>query len=174
MLKISCIYSITNTVNGRAYYGSTINWYARKANHICHLRKGKHANTHLQRAWNHYGEQAFVFAIEIELPLENLLDVEQAYLDNNTDGYNMAAVAGRAIAPGAKRDPAILKRAWATRKTRGYVPYNKGAPKDPERVARGRATWAALSQEQKNKAIANLRKGNVALDQKNQSCNTLL
>lgn len=88
--KVSGIYSITNTVNGKRYYGSSVSVWGRKRQHFHTLRKGTHRNKHLQAAWNLYGKAAFVFALVEEVPVENLLSVEQRYLDANRAGYNVA------------------------------------------------------------------------------------
>lgn len=87
---VSAVYSIANTVNGKKYYGSSVNVWGRKRQHFHKLRAGTHRNAHLQAAWNLYGEVAFVFALEEEAPAEALLAVEQRYLDANHGGYNMA------------------------------------------------------------------------------------
>ena len=58
------VYKITNTVDGKVYVGSTtIDFGWRWSNHKSALRKNKHCNIHLQRAWNKYGESAFTFEV---------------------------------------------------------------------------------------------------------------
>ena len=54
-------YAIKNIVTGEAYVGSTANWRLRKNSHLHLLRKGAHHSVWLQRAWNKYGAQHFVF-----------------------------------------------------------------------------------------------------------------
>jgi len=59
-----CIYTITNTVNGKVYVGQTImSPVKRWQRHTYCLRHGTHGNPHLQSAWTAYGEHAFVFAV---------------------------------------------------------------------------------------------------------------
>ena len=90
-----CIYSIKNKINGNFYIGSAVNFFHRRATHICELRKGKHGNKHLQRAWNKYGEANFeFFVLECVLDKNSLLIVEQSYLDMYKPEYNMCRVAG--------------------------------------------------------------------------------
>jgi group I intron endonuclease len=84
------IYSITNIMNGKIYYGSTHNYYKRKKRHLRILRQGKHHNRHLQAAFNLYGVNSFVFRFELSVFEPFLLFIEQIYLDNNQDGYNIA------------------------------------------------------------------------------------
>ena len=81
MNKTSGIYSITNTTNGKIYYGSSVNTYLRWHQHKHQLKKNIHSNSHLQRAWNEYGEKSFKFQLIEEVQKEQLLDVEQKYLD---------------------------------------------------------------------------------------------
>jgi group I intron endonuclease len=69
MIK-SGIYKITNIINGKLYIGSTINFAKRKADHFFTLRNNKHVNSHLQRSYNKYGEENFIF--EVIERIENL------------------------------------------------------------------------------------------------------
>lgn len=62
-MKQPVIYKIINTVNNKFYVGSTNKQYERFRTHRNKLRLGKHHCTHLQAAWNKYGEQAFVFHV---------------------------------------------------------------------------------------------------------------
>lgn len=76
-----CIYKIINVVNNKFYVGSAVNFEKRKARHLWRLRRGDHANKHLQAAWGKYGEQAFVFAVVQEVPdSEDLLAAENVWL----------------------------------------------------------------------------------------------
>lgn len=89
-MKQCGIYVIENKINGKRYYGSTSNWTKRKNEHLNKLRKRKHANSHLQAAWNKYGESAFIFNFILNVYEHFLLFVEQIYIDNNKSGYNIA------------------------------------------------------------------------------------
>ena len=62
------IYKIINVINNKFYVGSAVNFTARKRRHWWALRSQRHANKHLQAAWNKYGEEAFRFVIVEELP----------------------------------------------------------------------------------------------------------
>lgn len=83
------IYRIVNKRNGKCYYGSSANIEKRFSLHLKTLRNGTHHNTHLQRAWIQYGEDAFVFEMVEECSTDQLLMVEQTYLDSNAGGYNI-------------------------------------------------------------------------------------
>ena len=84
----SGIYQITNTANGNRYIGSSVNIWVRWKAHTSNLRKGKHHNTHLQRAWNLYGEPCFVLTPLILCERFELARYEQAYLDIFKPEYN--------------------------------------------------------------------------------------
>lgn len=93
----SGIYQITNVANGKIYVGSTIDMSMRFYSHKQCLRKGSHCNTHLQRAWDMYGEGSFVFNVLLLCEKDELLRYEQGYLDILQPDYNIAICA---IAPG--------------------------------------------------------------------------
>lgn len=90
----SGIYQITNQTNGKRYIGSATNLKNRWAVHLCALRKGRHYNEHLQRAFKKYGEDAFVFSVLEQVVVENLIVHEQRFLDGLNPEYNMASTAG--------------------------------------------------------------------------------
>lgn len=75
------IYAIEHSSSGRMYIGSAINFSARWRVHRCLLRKGKHHSTHLQSAWNMYGEAAFLFKRLVVCSKENMLMYEQRLID---------------------------------------------------------------------------------------------
>jgi len=87
------IYAIECIVNNKRYYGSTKNWEQRKYRHILELKANKHANKHLQHSWNKYGKDTFRFLWIIDTPYEKLLEIEQIYLDNNIDSFNINPIA---------------------------------------------------------------------------------
>jgi len=95
----SGIYAIINTINGKVYVGSTLNFEGRWDGHRGDLRKDTHCNLYLQRSWDKYGEDAFKFVVcEYVEDVGQLIDREQYWLDWHrlqTDVYNIALVTGR-------------------------------------------------------------------------------
>ncbi len=91
------IYCIENVISGRKYYGSSMNVSKRLTGHKRELKKQIHHNIQLQRSFNKYGVEKFLFYLIEETHFTNrkdLLNYEQTYLDNNIGGYNMAPANG--------------------------------------------------------------------------------
>lgn len=86
------IYCIENQKNGKKYIGQAVDIERRFKLHKSKLRNGKHSNEHLQRAWNKYGEPAFLFYV-IELCDKSSLSEKEIYyislLKTYDNGYNM-------------------------------------------------------------------------------------
>jgi group I intron endonuclease len=59
----SGIYLIVNIINGKVYVGSSKSLKSRRYSHWYRLKRGSHANFHLQNAWNAYGSPSFVFVV---------------------------------------------------------------------------------------------------------------
>lgn len=88
------IYTITNVLTGKRYVGSSSRIQRRWRDHRKALSKGTHHCSHLQRAWNKYGSEKFVFEI-----VEDTTDYfvrEQSWLDATPRDlqYNTSPTAG--------------------------------------------------------------------------------
>lgn len=90
----SGIYQITNQINGKRYIGSAVNLADRWCLHLIQMRRGTHHNSHLQKAFDKYGERAFAVAILEKIEPEMLIEREQYYLDTIHPEYNIAPTAG--------------------------------------------------------------------------------
>ena len=132
---MSGIYQILNTVNGKSYIGSAVNFRTRFRHHRNALRRGTHCNPHLQHAHNKYGPDAFEFLpIErCEAVKEVLEEKEQFWIDqmdvcNPEKGYNICPVAG--TCQGRKCSPEAIERMRNTGKESGFqlghIPWNSG------------------------------------------------
>jgi len=94
------IYKIINVVNNKFYVGSAVNYEKRKARHLWRLRRGDHANKHLQAAWNLYGEKAFLFAVVQEVAeTADLLAAENVWLFEHVGKEYCYNIATDATAP---------------------------------------------------------------------------
>src|SRR5260221_8854899 len=89
----SGIYRITCTVNDRFYIGSAVNLYKRWYDHRFHLSRKTHRNQKLQRAWDKYGEDAFLFEVIEFVLMPFLLMREQYWLDKLNPFFNIARFA---------------------------------------------------------------------------------
>jgi len=69
------IYVITNTITDTVYVGQSVQPESRWRQHRSELRKFNHYNTLFQKAWNQYGESAFIFEVVERLPLQVSKDV---------------------------------------------------------------------------------------------------
>lgn len=60
-MRESGIYRLTNTANGRTYYGISENVAAREGDHLARLARGGHENKDLQADYDLHGRSVFVF-----------------------------------------------------------------------------------------------------------------
>lgn len=93
------IYIIKCNANNKVYIGQSINLKNRLSGHRYQLKKGIHENSHLQNAFNKYGEKCFNYDI-LEIVDEkdytkeklNLLEIKYISLFNSANrdfGYNL-------------------------------------------------------------------------------------
>ncbi len=92
-MNLSGIYIIENKINKKVYVGSTNNFNIRSIHHRHELKYKKHYNKYLQRAWNKYGENNFIFKLIELCDQENLIIKELYYIQkydslNYRKGYN--------------------------------------------------------------------------------------
>lgn len=102
------IYRIRNLKTQSCYYGSSEEIEKRWESHIGKLRKNLHENVILQRAWNKYREENFIFEVMEECEKQSLLKIEQLYLDLNPK-YNIGlkASGGDNISKNPKKNDII-------------------------------------------------------------------
>lgn len=99
-LKHKCgIYQIRNLVNNKLYVGSSNDLLKRKREHFRTLNKEIHCNKKLQRAFDKYSEQNFIFEIiEFVEDKNKLIEYEQYWINtlkSVQEGYNINIVAGK-------------------------------------------------------------------------------
>lgn len=93
------IYKIVCIPTSKVYVGSTKNLRSRWAGHRKELRGLRHHSLLLQRAWNKYGEGAFLFEVlEVVMFVEYLIEREQYWIDmtqcfDPQHGFNRRRVA---------------------------------------------------------------------------------
>ena len=110
LIKKCGIYSIKNVINNKEYIGSSRNLYNRLHEHFHNLKNNKSHNSHLQNAWNKYGEDNFKFEIleiisdieKIENLTELLIKKEESYIikmnsNNRLFGYNSRVICNSSL-----------------------------------------------------------------------------
>jgi len=93
-MRLTGAYKLQNLLNGKCYVGGT-GWRfdLRLRKHCELLKKNKHPNQHLQSDYNYYGVNGFEFDILEFAEKEDIVDVEQKWLDIIKpwiNGYNIA------------------------------------------------------------------------------------
>lgn len=97
-MKISGIYKIQSKIKPeRIYIGSAINISNRWRSHINSLKRNKHDNGRLQNHFNKYGEVDLQFSILLGCPKEDLIKIEQYFLDSYTSWFNICRIAGNVM-----------------------------------------------------------------------------
>lgn len=114
----SGIYEIRNTINGHRYIGSTANLKRRWRKHRSDLNKGRHHSVYLQRAWNKYGDAAFVFEILEKWNIEFLVSMEQWWMNMLSPEYNIAPVARSCLGVKHTEETKANKSAFMIRRFR--------------------------------------------------------
>lgn len=85
------IYKITCTGNNKVYVGQSVAIKRRWREHQKALKNGSHYNKYLQRAYDKYGEQSFVYEILEQCPSSKLNEREAFYIyffNSFKDGFN--------------------------------------------------------------------------------------
>lgn len=79
--RVVFIYTIRFKGTEHVYCGSTFNWVDRKSKHYSELRDGKHVNSFMQNVFNKYGSESFKFQVEVTVPSEYRIKMEQWFID---------------------------------------------------------------------------------------------
>lgn len=90
----SGIYIIRNTINNKVYIGKSVLIKSRLYHHKSALKGKRHKNTHLQKSYNKYGVDSFIFEVLEKCPEEYLsaqeglwINIFQSHLPEY--GYNI-------------------------------------------------------------------------------------
>ena len=147
---VGYIYAIENTVNSRCYIGSTANYKSRWHTHRSRLRNGKHHSFILQRAWDKYGEGAFVFKLLVVCPLEQRIDYENRLMP--LQSYNIARTAKETLVRGGwKHTAEVRQRLSESHKGRKFTEEHR---KNMAQAARNRVYDAAFKEKARQRQIS--------------------
>ncbi len=125
------------------------------------LLAGNHDNQHLQRAWNKYGADNFTFIWLEDVPPNQLLDVEQRYLDGNPDGYNLAKYAGAPM-KGRRQSQKTIQQRVAKLRGRKRTPEQCRRISEAKKGKGNHISGRPCSEETRRK-IADAKKGRCHL-----------
>lgn len=156
------IYSITNIVNYKKYIGQSVNIERRLSNHKWALKHNKHNNDHLQKSFNKYGEDYFVFEIICECDQNQLDEREQFYIElydcmNPHCGYNSES-GGNLHKHHSEASISKMKEVHSGE--RGSM-YGKKHTEATKAIMRNKALGRVLSDETKQK-LSEAHKGKLA------------
>lgn len=162
------VYAIENTVNNRCYIGSASDYKSRWHTHRSTLRRGKHHSFILQRAWDKYGEAAFVFKLLVICPLEQRVEYENYLMP--LQSYNVLRTAKEKLVRGGwhhteefkQKLSVIHKGKTLTREHRQKLSEVARGRKTSDEVrdkARQRQLQLLKSDEYKSKVLAAAEKG---------------
>lgn len=84
------VYQIVNKITGQRYIGSSKNLYKRWKKHQSQLRLQRHENRRLQASYDLHGPAAFHYGVIVFCQEEELLDIEQDWLDAAEPEFNLA------------------------------------------------------------------------------------
>lgn len=180
--KTSGIYAIVNRINGKIYVGSAVNIQERWCAHKNCLRRGVHANSHLQNAWNKYGAGCFTFSVLEYCDKSTLIQREQIYLDNFQPQYNIYLKAGsplgtkhseehkRKIAEGNRGKVVSDEARQKLSEARKGIVFSEEHRRKLSEAAKGRVLSAEvrrkMSEAQKGKVLSDAHKRKLSVARK--------
>jgi group I intron endonuclease len=124
----SGIYKIQSKIKPeRIYIGSSVDIINRWKCHLNGLRKNKQENSKLQNHFNKYGESDLQFSVIVKCEKEDLIKMEQFFIDSYNPYFNIRKIANSNIG---------LKRSYETRQKLsishlGKSTWNKGKKTKP-------------------------------------------
>lgn len=89
----SGVYGIFSKIDDRVYIGSATNFDLRKKTHFDKLKSNVHVNKPLQNFVNKYGIENVEFRILAKCPSEYCIKLEQFFLDNFDNKFNIRIIA---------------------------------------------------------------------------------
>lgn len=108
-MEISGIYQIKSSIKPeRIYIGSSVDVSKRWKDHTYELRKGTHHSQKLQNHFNKYGESDLQYSLLAGSEKEDLIKMEQYFIDLYKPYFNIAPNAGNTL--GKKHRPETITK----------------------------------------------------------------
>jgi len=148
----SGIYIIRNLKNGKFYIGQAVNFRSRWQEHRRKLRLNEHHNSHLQAAWNKYGENFFKFMVLEYCSVDKLDEREQVQLDSHALKDNCYNISLDATAPMRGRKISDEQRAERSIRMRGENHPMFGKPGVMRGKHHSEETRRRMSEAQSNRS----------------------
>lgn len=127
------IYMILNKINSHVYIGSSVNYDKRKQTHNNSLTKNKHHSLYLQRSWNLYGSDNFLFIFLQETNENELMEIEQLYIDLFKPEYNVSKCS-KCPMLGRKHSPETIIKLRNWKRPTGVNNSFYGKKRSPEHI----------------------------------------
>lgn len=158
------IYKIINVLDSKIYVGYATNFRKRKAAHLSDLRKNKHKNIHLQRAFNRDGEVNFKIELIEECLKDELIQKEDFWckkLNTHNDkfGYNLLGTGEKGLIGHSKETCEKISKSKLGKKLSEEHCKNIG-------LAKLGVTYSQEIKDKVKKAVhENCKKGNIKLNE---------
>lgn len=99
-----CVYRIVCFPTGKYYIGKTNDPVRRKRQHFNYLKAGLHHNSHLQRAYSKYGEDAFYFeVVEDGIDAAQINSREIFWIDSNKEHHLLFNLTNGGVGGGKRK-----------------------------------------------------------------------
>lgn len=163
-MRQKVIYKIENRLNGKTYVGKTVNWKKRRSDHLRSLRKNNHHNTHLQAAWNKYGESNFSFKIlDVFDPNFNFcINALERYWIEKLDAFNSGYNKTLGGDGSEGREPSEETRKRMSQSLKGR-PFSEEHRRNISEARKGKSSWSkgVSFSEEHRRNISESHKGKV-------------
>lgn len=152
-MNISGIYKIQSIIKPeRIYIGSAVNINRRWNHHLNDLRKNKHCNRKLQNHFNKYKEGDLQFSILLKCGKEDLIKIEQNFIDTYNPYLNICKTAGNMLGYKHTAESNRKKRnALKGRPQAEEIIQKRRKPRDEQARQNMRDGWAARKKIEINK-----------------------
>jgi len=148
----SGVYGIFSKIDDRVYIGSATNFDLRKKTHFDKLKSNVHVNKPLQNFVNKYGIENVEFVVLAKCPSEYCIKLEQFFLDNFENKFNIRLIAESNF--GLKASDETKKKMSKARKGKAVRGYGFTVSEE---------TKSKMSEAGKNKVFTEEHKQNLKL-----------